>query len=381
MRWRILILLAIARLPLGIQFQTLASTGEYLIADFSLSYTEIGTLIGLFMLPGMVLAIPAGMLGQRFADRWLTVLGLGLLAGGGGVAALAEGYTQLAVARIVCGAGFVFSTIYFTKMVADWFSGREIATALGILVMTWPLGIAIGQIVHEWLAQTVGWQSAFALASAGAAGGMLLVAFFYRPPAVPADAPPPAPARIDRPEFALILIASLVWAMFNAGYVVYLSFAAKLLTTSGMEPLPAAATISLASWVMMFSGAVCGQVADRSGRPDAVLYVCMGAAVISLLLLPNVEYAILLSLVFGLLGMAPAGIVMSLSAQAMQPQNRALGMGIFFSSYFVVVAPAPVIAGWLFDLSGDVYNPILFAALLFVLTALSNLVFRLFERA
>jgi predicted MFS family arabinose efflux permease len=380
MRWRILALLSIARLPLGLQFQTLASTSEYLIADFSLSYTEIGTLIGLFMLPGMVLAIPVGFMGKRIADRWLSAFGLCLVAGGGIVAVMAEGYAQLAIARVICGAGFVFSTIYFTKMVADWFAGREIATALGILAMTWPLGIAVGQIAHEWLSQVMGWQYAFVLASALSAGGTFLVAVFYRPPAKVQDAVALPPSRIVRSELARILIASLVWAFFNAGYVVYLSFAPTLLTSSGIAPLAAAATISVASWVMIVSGAICGQVADRSGRPDTVLYICMAAAVISLVLLPNVEFAIFLSLMFGLVGMSPAGIVMSLSAQAMQPQNRALGMGIFFSSYFVIVAPAPVIAGWLFDLYADPYLPILLAALLFVLTVLSNLWFRSAQR-
>ena len=43
--------------------------------------------------------------------------------------------------------------------------------------------------------------------------------------------------------------------------------------------------ISLASWVMIFSGVVCGQIADRSGKPDIVLYVCMAAAVLALMIL------------------------------------------------------------------------------------------------
>ncbi|MFK7945507.1 MAG: MFS transporter, partial [Paracoccaceae bacterium] len=187
MRWRMLILMASARLALGLQFQTLASTSEYLILDFALNYTQIGTLIGLFMLPGLVLAIPAGMLGRYASDRMLVAFGLGLLSLGGFIAALADGYNQIAVGRLFCGAGFVFSTIYFTKMVADWFSGREIATALSILVMTWPLGIAIGQVGHEWLSANLGWHTAFVTASAYGVIAMTAVAVFYRAPMAKAD--------------------------------------------------------------------------------------------------------------------------------------------------------------------------------------------------
>ena len=36
----------------------------------------------------------------------------------------------------------------------------------------------------------------------------------------------------------------------------------------GARALGAAATISVASWIMMGSGIVCGQLADRTRRPD-----------------------------------------------------------------------------------------------------------------
>jgi MFS family permease len=181
-------------------------------------------------------------------------------------------------------------------------------------------------------------------------------------------------------ELVLTLIASCVWALFNAGYVVYLSFAPRVLVSGGYDPVRAAAVISLASWVMILSGAACGQIADRTRRPDAVLYACLAVAMGSLLLLPYVALAIVLTLAFGLVGMAPAGVIMALTGEAMSPERRALGMGVFFSSYFLVVAPAPAIAGWLYDTSGDPYRPILFAVALFGATVLANAMFRLTQR-
>jgi len=52
---------------------------------------------------------------------------------------------------------------------------------------------------------------------------------------------------LTRREWTLTLIASLVWAAFNAGYIVYLSFAPRVLTAGGLGPLEAASIISLAS--------------------------------------------------------------------------------------------------------------------------------------
>ena len=76
MRWRILGLLFLARVGLGFQFQTVASVGDDLVGTFGLSYADIGFLIGLFMAPGLFLAIPAGYWGRYVSDRIMVVLGL-----------------------------------------------------------------------------------------------------------------------------------------------------------------------------------------------------------------------------------------------------------------------------------------------------------------
>ena len=107
-----------------------------------------------------------------------------------------------------------------------------------------------------------------------------------------------------------------------------------MLVAGGYGPLEAAAVISLASWVMIVSGAVCGLIADRTGKSDAILYACLVVAMLSLALLPQTRFAIPLTLAFGLMGMAPAGLIMALTGHAMAPEHRAFGMGIFFSIFF-----------------------------------------------
>jgi hypothetical protein len=77
-----------------------------------------------------------------------------------------------------------------------------------------------------------------------------------------------------------------------------------------------------------------------------------------------------------MLGMAPAGVIMTLPGQVLRPENRAFGMGVFFTWYFVITAPAPIIAGWLFNVSGNVAWPIYFAATLFAATAGANAMLR-----
>ena len=382
-RWLMLAMLFACRTGLGFQFQALGSVSPALVDQLGFNYTEIGTLIGLFMLPGLVLSLPAGYAGRYLADRTLVALGLLSLALGGASAAAAHGFGLLALGRIAAGIGFVVSTVYFTKMVADWFVGRELATAMGVLVASWPVGIAMGQIGHVWIAANYDWRMAFGVAAVYCVVGAVAVALLYRAPprgSGGAAAPVAVAYGLPRNELILTLLAASVWGLFNAGYIVYLSFAPRVLVAGGYGATQAAAVISIASWVMIFSIAIGGQIADRTGKRDLVIYVGAATAVVSVLLLREVSIAVWLSLAFGLVGMASAGVIMALTGEAMAPQRRAFGMGVFFSGYFVIMTAAPPIAGWLYDRSGDPYVSVQFAAGLFTAAALANWAFRLMKR-
>ncbi len=376
MRWRILLLLFLTRIGFGFQFQAVGSVSDNLVHSFALDYAEIGTLIGLFMLPGLFLALPAGYSGRFFSDRLLASFGLAALALGGLVSGLAADSWTIGAGRVISGTGFLFSTLYFTKMTVDWFAGKEIATALSILVMSWPFGIAMGQIGHEWLAETHQWRWPFYAASAYCGLGALAVFAFYRPPATTAAGGTRPALSLSRQEFRLILFAALAWGIFNAGYVVYLNFAPLVLEVQGESAIKAAAVISVGSWTMIFSGAICGQIADRTGKPDIVLTMCMLGAVAALALLAVEGGGLAASLLFGLIGMAPAGVIMALSGEAMRPESRAFGMGIFFTIYYAVMSAGPPLAGWIYDLMGLPLTPILFGALLFAMVIPVNFLFR-----
>src|SRR5437879_1307849 len=181
-RWTVLALLFATRIGLGIHFQTVGSIADPLVRDLDLNFAEVGTLIGLFNAPGLVLSIPAGLAGRYVSDRILVAGGLAAMVAAGALAVVADDFGMLALARLLAGAGFVVSTLYLTKMVADWFAGRELATAMAVLVMSWPFGIAIGQVGHGWLAETQSWRAPFVAASLYCLAAAIVVLVLYRPP-------------------------------------------------------------------------------------------------------------------------------------------------------------------------------------------------------
>lgn len=379
MRWRILALLFAARAGLGFQFQTMGSVSTDLSDAFGLDNAQIGMMIGLFMAPGVLFALPAGFSGRFLSDRILAGLGLAALALGGLLSAAATEAVGMGIGRFLSGIGFLFAQLYFTKMTADWFDGREIATAMSILVMSWPFGIAIGQVGHTWMAEQFGWRIPFLVASAWCAVAAMVILMRYRPPGDPACGTSAGLRGLLPLEWGLIICAGLAWGSFNAGYVIYLSFGPIVLGSQGLDTLSAAALISVGSWVMILSGAACGLIADRFGRRETILAICMSAAVLALMLLSVPGAGLPAGLLFGLVGMAPAGVIMALAGLAVAPERRAFGMGVFFTVYFAIMTAGPPIAGWLFDRTGEPDSAILFGAALFAIVVPLAVLFRMLK--
>jgi len=380
-RWIVLLCLFLGRTALGVQFQSLVSVGEQVAGALSLSYTQLGSLIGFMFLPGMVLAFPTGWLARWMSDRAAVSLGLAFVAGGGAVASLAGDFDGIAAGRMLTGVGFVICSLYFTKMVADWFAGREIAAAMGILAMSWPAGIALSQMTHGWVGEAFGWQVAIGSATVYGVAATLLVWLTYRSPygeshgrAVRGQ------MRLTRREWWLTGWAALAWAGFNAAYAVYLSFSAQVLMVRGMDAVAATAKVGIASLLMIVSLPLGGIVADRTGRPDTVFYGGMAAAIGGLLALPVAGWTLAAVVAFGLIGMAPAGVIMSLTGQAMAPERRAFGMAVFYSAMYPITALAPSLGGWLYDLTGKVEAALAVGIGLFALTVMSYAAFRLMQR-
>ncbi len=146
-----------------------------------------------------------------------------------------------------------------------------------------------------------------------------------------------------------------------------------------MSTQSAGSVISVGSWLMILSGAACGQIADRLGRRETMLAICMAGAVLALILLCLPGAGLAASLIFGLVGMAPAGVIMALAGQAVAPERRAFGMGVFFTVSCAIMTACPPVAGWIHDQSGAPVGGILFGAALFVLVSPAAIMFRVLK--
>ena len=142
-RWSALAMMFLFGLAAAMQLQSVQSLAPLLVAQVGLSYAEIGVLTGVFMLPGVFLALPGGMLAGRLGDRRAMAIALALMLGSGVVMATTQSYAVMVVARVAGGAGSAVLTTQGLKVVTDWFAGREISTAMAINAASFGLGIGV----------------------------------------------------------------------------------------------------------------------------------------------------------------------------------------------------------------------------------------------
>src|SRR5712672_4478876 len=104
-RWMILAALFAARAATGFQFQSVGSTATMLMQDLAIDYSEIGMLLGAYLLPGVIVAFPAGLLGRRFQEKTLGLAGLALMVISGVTLSVCDGLVAALAARIIGGVG------------------------------------------------------------------------------------------------------------------------------------------------------------------------------------------------------------------------------------------------------------------------------------
>lgn len=375
-RWLILAVLFFARLTMAFQFQSIGALSPLIIEEYGVGLADVGLLIGLYLAPGVIVAIPGGAIAARFGDKRIVGLGMVMMLLGGLMVSVLPGWEVLMIGRLLAGAGGVILNIVMTKMLVDWFIGREISTAMAIFVNSWPVGIALALLILPLSAASGGLALVWWVISALIGAGLVLFVLLYRAPegAVAVIA---SVQLTKLPVYALIT-ASLVWALYNTALAMVFSFGPTLLNEKGWSLASAGTAIS--AFMIVFSVALPlgGILADRTGRRDLIILISLASFAA---LMPLVSYVppwiiATIFLVVGILFALAAGPIMTLPSLVLPPEARTFGMGVFFSIYYGVMMITPRFAGAMADKAGDAGVVFLLGALMCVACILALGLFR-----
>ncbi len=151
--------------------------------DLQLSDTQLGLLTGFaFAMFYATLGIPIARYADRSNRRDLIAIALTVWSAMTALSGFAMNFWHLLIARIGVGIGEAGCSPAAHSIIADYYSAKSRATALGIYSLGIPIGILFGFTIGGWINEVYGWRVAFFVVGVPGLLLALLVRFTVREP-------------------------------------------------------------------------------------------------------------------------------------------------------------------------------------------------------
>ncbi|MDT7834278.1 MFS transporter [Aquabacterium sp. OR-4] len=157
-------------------------------AELQLAAGQLGLLAGAYFLGFSSMQLPLGSALDRWGPRRVLLCFLAVAVLGCGAFALARGFVELLLARLLIGVGVAACLMAPLTCFRHRMSTAAQLRANSWMLMTGSLGMLASTLPVQWLLPLIGWRGLFAIV-----GLLLLLAMAALALAVPADAPRSAP--------------------------------------------------------------------------------------------------------------------------------------------------------------------------------------------
>jgi MFS family permease len=282
--------------------------------------------------------------------------------------------------RLMAGIGGVIMNVLMTKMVADWFTGKEISTAMAIFVNSWPIGIAISLLMLPPIGVVYGASGAYLAVAALIAVGLGLLVGSYSARAVSTRAGR-SNGRLGFHAAMAVFCAGLIWGLFNIGFTMIFGFGPSMLVERGWSITAAGSAVSIVLWLTVLTATIGGVLADRTGYHNTLMVSCFFVFAILLALASRTEAIIAILISLGMSCGLATGPILSLPARVLEPETRAIGMGVFFSISYVGLVLGPVLGGKYATWAGNAGAAFDFGAAALLICPIILWVFQRFQSA
>jgi predicted MFS family arabinose efflux permease len=220
---------------------------------------------------------------------------------------------------------------------------------MGLLTGAFPVGAGLAGLSHDAVIRLWGWPGMFVVGAALSGAAALLFLLTCGKPRLAGRARFAFPSRR---ECVLVIVAGLIWTAYNAGYYGFLSYIPSLLAKRGHPAELTGLVMLVATWSNLPATIAGGAAAARLGNwPVMLTGTLVGVAAVAgpaFLDLP-----LLWAVLFGVIGSVHAGVIIAVGTLSARPENRAVGMGLFYTTYYAGGTVLPAVCGRAADLVGD----------------------------
>lgn len=352
-RWKILVMVYVCMLSFALVFQSVPPLLTLIRQELNISHAQAGLLMSLFALPGIFVAIPSGVVSDRFGMRKTGVTSLGLMIAGTLTLGTSSSPVQAYAGRVVSGVGGLTLTIVLPQLLSKWFVGKELGLGMGVYNTAMPLGTILSLNVFTVMSQGFGWQVPIFVTTLVSVVAFLTFLLLYREPVEEARK---ARSRVMVDLVGLgssIWFVGLSWMWFNATLISFITFSPDFLVSRGYEIGSVGLMSSLVMFGSLFLSPGVGYVVHRFGREN--MFIGAGGVLLAALifLVPTSSFVVSFLILIGIAASFVPAPTYSLPPKIVKPENLGLAFGIMTACLNIGVLGGPYLVGSARDLTGD----------------------------
>jgi len=351
-RWRTLFLVHFCIVAFGVTLQMIPPILPRLISDTGLTHAQAGTLMGLFTLPGIFLALPGGRISDAIGPRRVGIVSL-LFMGLGTLLMSPLLLPFLYLGRVCAGVGAGIFVVVAPQIITKSFPSHELGLAMGIFNTAVPIGSIAAFNGLGYLSGRFGMTIPIAATAALSLTAFLAFYFTYSDPDFAPDAGRENSNREESLGLGIWLVAG-VWTLFNIGLLSYFTYSIDHLTSAGTS-FPAARFLGSLPMILSigFTPAA-GLIIHRLGFRWSLATVgcAISAVAVWLLYFSSGGHPILWSIILGAgLSLVPPA-VFTLAGEVVPAGRLGTGYGLLTTLFNLGIFIGIPFVGKVHDLTG-----------------------------
>jgi predicted MFS family arabinose efflux permease len=357
-RWVVLFACFLAFVAYAFSFQSMPPLLSRVAGEFDVSEVQVGLLMSIAVIPGIVLALPTGFIVNRYGFRRLGFASTLLVAAGSLITAFADSFALALFGRFVLGVGGAFIVVGTPAVISQWFDRKDLGKAMGFYSTNMPVATILAFPTATFLAQSYNdWHYPFYVGTLLAVIVAFAFVFVVRE----------GPLRGEKGEAGVAGVrnaignsevwkASLVWMFFNAAAIAYLSWAKTLFEVfKGLPPLEASFFASVLMYAAVFLVPFFGWASDKTGRQKPFLVAGSIAMAVALIATSYASgMSLLLSvIILGITAAIVPPVVMTIPSQNLPPSLAGTAFSIVTLCQNIGIAFSAPYAGYLIQVTRD----------------------------
>lgn len=344
-------------LSFGIVMQSVPPILTAIVAELSLTYAQGGLLMSFFSLPSSIMAIPSGLLADRYNQKTIFAISLILVIAGAALFFKGTALYMLLLGRTITGIGAAALFVIAPQIISQWFSGKESGLAMGVFNTAIPLSSVIALNLFSVIGERVGWRTCIYPSVGLPLLATIVTIFLFRHAPVGTrtiGAQSNSILQDIRKSGLSIWLVGSIWMFYNVVILSLLTFTPDYLNTIGFSITSSGFITSAIMWPSLIIGPIIGIIIDRIDHKYAILFTANILVLIAVVALPYATGWVLgLITMVGIAQALIAAPIFTLASEVVEPERLGLAFGILITLQNLGALIGPIITGLVRDATGS----------------------------